>query len=121
MCSVRVCSTLYPTQSNTVQDTISNVSSDSDRCRFFKFISLTADDDGSSGVQSLSLQAVAHAGCTLNEPGLLQVQAALFAYWLDLAQKSKDSSIFLFSIPDSMWVPHFLRTLTPRPTPQHGV
>lgn len=86
------------------------MSVNSDHSTFFHFLMLTGRGTGEE--KGLSMQKLLHAQCTMGEGGLLQVQAGLIGYWFEQANKTKDTNGFLFSIPDSMWQPDFLRTVS---------
>lgn len=79
--------------------------------KFFDFASLRAiAGDEDSEVKGLSLGLMLKLG--YSAPALLQVQASLYSLWFDLLQKSPAPDRFLTCIPDALWKPEILRTLS---------
>ena len=78
--------------------------------KFFDFASLRIAGDEDSGGKSLSLGSMLKLGYSTG--ALLQVQASLYGLWFDLLSKSPAPDRFLTCIPDALWQPEILRTLS---------
>jgi len=81
------------------------------KSEFFDFMVLATPSaaDGEEPAKGLSLHKLIKSSLGLS--GLLQVQAALINHWFDFVQKTPDPDRCLHCIPESLWKPHFLRTL----------